>query len=116
MSKGGNLLRMMLGAAKQFTGHGPQCPATCPCRAADLVVSTGVAALESAVQRSKRKRRAAPVQTVEAVDREPVEVVADVIDVEVIEVDGVPVTPLQRPLLRPSSRSLPSRRSRAPSR
>lgn len=114
MSKGGHFLRLALAAGKKLYGHGPSCPVDCACRAAELAVDAGVSMLEGAVAHSRSRKARVPAPppvapTPPTPASRPV-VVAEVIDVEVIEVDGVPVRPPPRLPSRP--RSLPAGRSR----
>jgi hypothetical protein len=92
-SKGRALIEGLLAGGKVLLGHGPRCPATCMCRVVEGFAGVTVNALEGAAAKGKRAPRRAPVEreiapTARALPRRPVEVVAVVVDAEVIEDSG----------------------------
>lgn len=99
-SKGRALIEGLLVGGKALLGHGPKCPASCPCRALEQFAGVTVTALEGAVAKGRRAPRGA-ARKVET--RRPVEVVAVVVDAEVIE-DSRALPPPAKPRRLPRGR------------
>lgn len=98
-SKGRALIEGLLTGGKVLFGHGPRCPATCVCRVVEGFAGVTVNALEGAVAKSKRAPRRAAVE--HPARREPVEVVAVVVDAELVEDSrALPAPPKPRRLPR----------------